>query len=176
MIQVEVAIWKFGVKITSSILLYFFQWCYRRNKRILLFLTFDKRRTNCPKVSLCLVLSFWDRYLILYWEVIFLIDWAGWRDIANYIWIFSLFLTTFYVIPMLIFRFFFCESASLVSKQFESLVLFVRFYVAFYLNIAESLILFHDEDVISYFSQSGNVAIFCCLKQVIKWPFILVWS
>ena len=45
--------------------------------------------------------------------------------------VFILFLTAFDVILMLLFKFFFCESAPLVSKRFEILILFVRFCVVF---------------------------------------------
>ena len=51
MVWVEVAIWKFGVKITSFFLLYFVNGANAPVK-ILLVLTFKKRSTNCPKVTL----------------------------------------------------------------------------------------------------------------------------
>ena len=64
--------------------------------------------------------------------------------------VFILFLTAFDVTAMLLFRSFFYKSASLVSKRFESLILFVKFCVVFYLNLAESRGLFHGEDISLY--------------------------
>ena len=64
--------------------------------------------------------------------------------------VFILFLTAFDVTAMLLFRSFFYKSASLVSKRFESLILFVKFCVAFDLNLAERRGLFHGEDVSLY--------------------------
>ena len=46
MVWVEVAIWKFGVKITSFFLLYFVNGANAHIKNILLVLTFNKRSTN----------------------------------------------------------------------------------------------------------------------------------
>ena len=46
MVWVEVAIWKFGVKITSFFLLYFVNGANAAIKNILLVLTFNKRSTN----------------------------------------------------------------------------------------------------------------------------------
>ena len=64
--------------------------------------------------------------------------------------VFILFLIAFDVTSMLLFSSFFCKSASLVSKQFESLILFVKFCVAFDLNLAERRGLFRGEDVSLY--------------------------
>ena len=64
--------------------------------------------------------------------------------------VFILFLTAINVTLMLLFRSFFCKSAPLVSKRFESLILFVRFCVVFDLNLAERRGLFHGEDVSLY--------------------------
>ena len=51
--------------------------------------------------------------------------------------VFILFLTFFDVTSMLLFTFFFCESAPLFSKRFESLILIVRFYVVFDYDLVE---------------------------------------
>ena len=64
--------------------------------------------------------------------------------------IFILFLTAFDVTVMFLFRPFFCKSASLVSKRLKSLILFIKFYVAFDVNLAERGGWFHGEDVSLY--------------------------
>ena len=61
--------------------------------------------------------------------------------------VFILFLTAFDVASMLLFRFLYCETAPLVSKRFESLILFVRFCVLFDFNLAERRSFFHGEDI-----------------------------
>ena len=80
---------------------------------------------------------------------------------------------------MFLFTFFFGESATLVSKQSESVVIsFLRFYFVFNFNLAERQGLFHGEHVSLYvlltisvflFSKSENVVTFCCSnKQVLS--------
>ena len=64
--------------------------------------------------------------------------------------VFILFLTAFHATSMLLFRSFFCKSAPLVSKRFESLILFVRFCVVFDFNLAERRGFFHGEDASLY--------------------------
>ena len=73
--------------------------------------------------------------------------------------VYILFLTAFDVTLMLLFRFFFCESAPLVLKRFESLILFERFGVVFYFNLAERRSLFHGEDV-SFYVTTSSVFLF----------------
>ena len=142
MVWVEVAIWKFSVKITSFLLLYFV-----RHKNILLVLTFDKRGRNHPKVALCqvffvvgqkkinpLLRSDISDSLCLVKKILQIVSDA-----------FISFHTAFYVTSMLLFRFFFCESPPLVSKRFKSLILFVRFCVVFKFNLAEHRGFFYGE-------------------------------
>ena len=64
--------------------------------------------------------------------------------------VFILFLTASDVASMLLFRFLYCETAPLVSKRFESLILFVRFCVVFDFNLAERRGFFHGEDASLY--------------------------
>ena len=72
MVWAEVAILKFGVKITSFFLLYFVGGAFAAIKYSFSF-NFRQKSTNCPKHSLCQVLSWQDISLILYSEAIFMI-------------------------------------------------------------------------------------------------------
>ena len=79
--------------------------------------------------------------------------------------VFILFLFSLY--SML--RSFFCKSAPLVSKRFESLVLFVKFCVVFDLNLAQRRGLFHGEDVSLYITTFSVYNYFFCICSLVKW-------
>ena len=151
----------------------FRQFCYCRHKNILLVLTFDKRSANAQKLLFARLFVVGQKFNLLFRNHISdSLSLVG--EILKIVSdVFFLFLTAFDITLMLLLRFFFCESAPLISKRFESLILFVRFCVVFDFNLAECRALFHGEDVSLHvttfsalpFSESEKVVIFCCSKQ-----------
>ena len=150
MFWVEVAIWKFGVKIRSFLFLYFVSGGVATIKCSFSF-NFRQKKYKSSK-SCSLLGSFVEGQKF---NPLFRSDISDSLSLVEEILqivsvVFILFLTAFDVILMLLFRFFFCKSAPLVLKRFESLILFVRFCVVFYFNLAERRGFFHGEDVSLY--------------------------
>ena len=111
------------------------------------------------------------RNFISYLQVIFLVH-SVWmmRYCKLYLILSLLFFTAFVGISIL---YFFCEPSSLVSKQFESLVLFMRIFFSF--SCYSSLMFFVCNNFFCIYFFVKRKVIFRYFKQGIKCSFILIW-
>ena len=147
MVWVEVPIFKFGVKITSSFVLYFVSDVIAAIK---IFFSFNFQQKKYKSSKSCFLLGSFvegQNFNLLFRSDISdsLSLVAEILQIVSVVFILSL--TAFDVTSMHLFRSFFCKSAPSVSKRLENLIMFVKFCVVFYLNLAERRGLFHGEDV-----------------------------